>query len=407
MRTKWFFLGCLTSVILVLAIITFSVIGLMKLSSRYSSHQAANIKPGTVLHLKLSGPILEYNEFYDNYFTDTGTGAHQLIRKIEAAGKDENIEAILIQPEWISCGYAVLNELKEALQEFKNQGKQVYAFLERAGNKDYLLATVADEIYLNPSASAGILLTGVGSSMLFYKDLFDKIGIEVTVIHAGEYKGFGESYSRKNLSPPVRQNLNFLMTEIYDSILEDLSVSRQLEYSETEYVYENRPELFISGSQALDYGLVDELSFFEDTVLKVCGNEKKLVSFKNYNPAASFDLTSNKVAVVYLQGEIMEGNINYGTEFINFEKLDEILDDLETNPFVKCVVLRINSPGGSALESEIMFNRIEKFKRIKPVVISMSNVAASGGYYISAPGNYIYCRSIYNNRLYRSSNDNS
>lgn len=390
MRTKWFFLGCLTSVILLLAIITFSFVGLMKISTKYASQQVADVKPGTVLHLKLSGPILEYNEFYDNYFMETALGAHQITQKIAAAARDEKVKAIFLEPAWISCGYAVLHELKLALLEFKAEGKPVYAYLERSGNKDYLLASVADEIFLNPSASGGILLTGVGSSMLFYKDLFDKIGVDVTVIHAGEYKGFGESFSRKNLSPPVRQNLETLLNEIYENVLKDMALNREIAYSEAEYIYEARPELFISGHKALAYDLVDELIFFEDAVNRICDSEKQLISFKKYRPAPELDLSSEKVAVVYLQGEIMEGNLNYGTEFINFQKLDDILDKLETDNSVKSVVLRIDSPGGSALESEIIFDRIEKFKNIKPLIVSMSNVAASGGYYISAAGDYIY-----------------
>ncbi len=238
MKTKWFFLGCLTSVILALAIITLSFIGLMKLSSKYSGSKAKDIKPGTVLHLKLSGSIVEYNEYYDDYLTENVLGSHQIISKIRSAAKDAKIEAILLEPAWVSCGYAVMNEIKLALQEFKSTGKSVYAYLERAGNKDYLLASCADEIFLNPSASGGILLTGVGSNMLFYKELFDKIGVEVTVIHAGEYKGFGESYSRKNLSQPVKDNLNNLLSEIYKFILEDLALSRDMSLSDAEYIYE-------------------------------------------------------------------------------------------------------------------------------------------------------------------------
>ncbi len=114
------------------------------------------------------------------------------------------------------------------------------------------------------------------------------------------------------------------------------------------------------------------------------------MSFSKYNPAAGLNLTSPEIAVVYLQGEIVEGEMSLGSQYINFKKLDDILDDLEADEKIKSVVLRINSPGGSALESEIMFNRIKKFQQVKPIVVSMSNVAASGGYYISSPGNYIY-----------------
>ncbi|KQC08285.1 MAG: hypothetical protein APR54_04860 [Candidatus Cloacimonas sp. SDB] len=390
MKTKWFFLGCLTSVVLLIAFVALSFLGLLKLSSRLTDQQLAKINPGTVLHLKISGEIIEYNEFYDNYFKDLGNGSHEIIQKINRATRDENVEAILLEPSWIVCGYAVLNEIKTSLEEFQRSGKKVYAYLERAGNKDYLLAAVADEIFLNPSASAGILLTGIGSSAIFYKDLFDKIGVEVTVIHAGEYKGFGESYSRRNFSKPVKENLNHLYTDIYERVIEDLSDRREIPSEKTRNIFEQRPELFISAESAIQYGLVDELLHFEDLVTKICPDQRKLINFNKYKSATESLLRQDQIAVVYLQGEILESDLTYGAQFINFEKVDKILDKLETNPLVKGVVLRINSPGGSALESEIIHDRILKLKEHKTVIISMSNVAASGGYYISAPGDLIF-----------------
>jgi len=385
MKTKWFFLGCLTSVVLLIAFVALSFVGLLKLSSRLADQQLAKINPGTVLHLKISGEIIEYNEFYDNYFKDLGNGSHEIIQKINRATRDENVEAILLEPSWIVCGYAVLNEIKTSLEEFQKSGKKVYAYLERAGNKDYLLAAVADEIF-----PAGILLTGIGSSAIFYKDLFDKIGVEVTVIHAGEYKGFGESYSRRNFSKPVKENLNHLYTDIYERVIEDLSDRREIPSEKTRNIFEQRPELFISAENAIQYGLVDELLHFEDLVAKICPDQRKLINFNRYKSAAESLLNQDQVAVVYLQGEILESDLTYGAQFINFEKVDKILDKLETNPLVKGVVLRINSPGGSALESEIIHDRILKLKEHKTVIISMSNVAASGGYYISAPGDFIF-----------------
>jgi len=390
MKTKWFFLGCLTSVVLSIAFIALSFLGLLKLSSRLADKQLAKIDPETVLHLKLSGEIIEYNEFYDNYFKDLGNGSHEIIQKINRATQDQNVKAILLEPSWIVCGYAVLNEIKNSLEQFQDSGKKVYAYLERAGNKDYLLASVADEIFLNPSASAGILLTGIGSNAIFYKDLLDKIGVEVTVIHAGEYKGFGESYSRRDFSRPVKENLNNLYTDIYERVLTDLSYRRNIPFEITRNIFEQRPELFISAETAIQYGIVDELLHWEDLVAKICPDQRKLINFNRYKAGVESLFNQDKIAIVYLQGEILESDLTYGAQFINFKKVDKILDKLENNPSIKGVVFRINSPGGSALESEIIHDRILKFREHKTVVISMSNVAASGGYYISAPGNFIF-----------------
>jgi len=390
MKTKWFLLGCLTSLILALGAIFLSFFGLMKLSTKYASQQVAKTTPGTVLHLELSGEIFEYNDFYNDFFSDRGTGAHEIIQKIDQAATDDNIDAILLEPTWISCGYAVLNELKTALDRFKSHGKKVYAYMDRAGNKDYLLALSADEIFLNPSASGGIMITGLGSNVLFYKELFDKIGVDITVIHAGEYKGAGENYSRTGFSPPVKENLNNLFSDIYEKILADLAAARNIDESEARYIYEERPEIFISSTKALDYSLVDALVFREDIPFNLGTTEKSIIPFSKYSLKQKMNFANPQVAVVYLQGEIVEFDSGINTQIINFKKLDTIIELLEENPRIGAVVLRINSPGGSALESEIMYDRISKLREKMPVVISMSNVAASGGYYISASGNYVF-----------------
>jgi len=390
MKTKWFFLGCLTSVLLTFGVILLSVFGLIKLSTKYAQKESVKVNPGSILHLNISGEIVEYNEYYDNFFSDMGTGSHEIIQKINYAAQDDNIQGILLEPAWIMCGYAVLNEIKHSLQEFQKTGKKVYAYLERAGNKDYLLASVADEVYLNPSASAGILLTGIGSNVLFYKNLFDKIGVEVTVIHAGDYKGAGESYSRTEFSQQVESNIKNLFDDIFEKIITDLAEQRDISAEDAIYIYEDRSELFITNNKALEYGLVDLLLYQEDLKAQIGITEKDLISFKKYRNNPEIDLSGDQIAVVYLQGEIVESDLPYDANVINAVKLNDILDMLEKNTRIKGAVLRINSPGGSALESEIMHDRIVKFRQKKPLVVSMSNVAASGGYYISAPAEYIF-----------------
>ncbi len=390
MKGKWFAFGCLTSVVIIIVMIfsTMGIIGSMS-KSMGKKKQLKVILPGSYLHIKLTGEIEEYNEFSESFFGEDAIGTHSIIQKINKASYDKNIEGIILEPQWMSCGMANINEIMEAIEHFKSSGKKVYAHFNMAGNRDYILASVADSIYLNPSASGGLFLTGVGGSVLFYKDLLDKIGIEMKVIHAGKYKGAGENFSRSSFSKPVKENLDRLFTTIYDKMIMKLAENRNLSIKQIKNIYENRKEIFISGEKALEYNLVDQLCFREDLFKELGIKQDRLVSLKSYK-LSSRSKEKERIAVVYAQGMIASSNSFYTSQNLSASKIDEVLDKLETDNSIKAVVLRVNSPGGSALESEIILNRIKQLKSVKPVIISMGNVAASGGYYISAESDYTY-----------------
>ena len=390
MKGKWFAFGCLTSVVIIIVMIfsTMGIIGSMS-KSMGKKKQLKVILPGSYLHIKLTGEIEEYNEFSESFFGEDAIGTHSIIQKINKASYDKNIEGIILEPQWMSCGMANINEIMEAIEHFKSSGKKVYAHFNMAGNRDYILASVADSIYLNPSASGGLFLTGVGGSVLFYKDLLDKIGIEMKVIHAGKYKGAGENFSRSSFSKPVKENLDRLFTTIYDKMIMKLAENRNLSIKQIKNIYENRKEIFISGEKALEYNLVDQLCFREDLFKELVIKQYRLVSLKSYK-LSSRSKEKERIAVVYAQGMIASSNSFYTAQNLSASKIDEVLDKLETDNSIKAVVLRVNSPGGSALESEIILNRIKQLKSVKPVIISMGNVAASGGYYISAESDYTY-----------------
>ena len=389
MKAKWFAFGCLTSIIVLVAIFITSITAV----SRMSKGLADNLKikktaPGSFLHLKLSGDITTYNEFDDNAFTPNMPGTHEIVQKIRKAADDKNISGILLEPRYISCGYANLNEIMAALEDFRASEKPVYSYLDFTFNQDYYLASIADRIYLNPSASAGILLSGVGGNVLFYKDMMDKIGVEITVVHAGKYKGAGETLSRTGFSEPVKKNLNRLYDSFYLNILERIAANRSLTADEIKYIYEKREDLFISQEKALDYNLVDELLHRDDLLTGLNLNDK-LVSISKYHGFSGIP-AGYKVAVVYAQGNIAP-NSSFATRTnLSAGKINPILDNLQKDNSIKAIVIRVNSPGGSALISEVITNKIQQVMKHKPVVISMGNTAASGGYYISSISDYIF-----------------
>ncbi len=390
MKGKWFAFGCLTSVVIIIVMVfsTINIIGSMS-KSMGKKKQIKDVLTDSYLHVKLTGEIVEYNEFSESFFGEDAISTHSVIQKINKAAYDKKIKGIILEPQWMTCGMSNINEIMKALENFKDSGKKVYAYFSMGGNRDYILASIADSIYLNPSASGGLFLTGVGGSVLFYKNLLEKIGIEIKVIHAGKYKGAGENFSRSSFSKPVKENLDKLFTTIYDKMIVMIAENRNLPIEKIKYIYENRKELFISGEKALEYKLVDKLCFKEDLINDLGIDKDQLVSLKSYK-LSSRSKEKERIAVVYAQGGIAPSNSFYNAQNLSASKIDKVLDKLETDNSIKAVVLRVNSPGGSALESEIILNRIKQLRSIKPVIISMGNIAASGGYYISAESDYTY-----------------
>jgi len=393
MKSKWFTLGCLTSVAVIIIMIltmfwTFGSIG-----KGFKKPMPERIVQGSWLKMDISGRIIDYNEFEESPFAGTisakTTSVHEIVHKINKASQDEKIRGILLEPKFIACGYANLHEIMFALENFKTTGKEIHAYLDYGLNRDYFLSTVANKIYLNPSASAGILLTGVGGGILFYKDLFDKIGVEYTVIHAGKYKGAGETFTRNELSEPVRKNLDRLFSNVYNSVLTKIAENRDIEFDDITKIYEKRDELFINQQNALNYNLVDELAVKEDLYNVLGVTKKNVVSFSKYK-IPKFKKSNSNIAVVYAQGGIVMQSQGFGAVNITAANLNKTLDKIEKDNEIKGVVIRVNSPGGSALVSEMILDRIKRLREVKPVVISMGNVAASGGYYISAESDYIF-----------------
>jgi len=389
MKSKWFVFGCLSSIIILALILFLTFQGALKIGRNYSQRSATvKVEPDSYLHLNLNGEIVTYNEFEDGFFSDQSVNTHDIIQKINYAANDTNIKGIFLETSFISCGYADLHEMMDALERFRAHGKPVYAYLDFAFNRDYFLASAAEKIYLNPSASGGIVLTGIGGNVIFYKDMLDKIGVDVTIVSAGKYKGAGENFSRNSFSTPVKQNIDNVLSAIYIKILETLARNRDLTADEIKYIYEKRDDLFINNSKALDYKLVDEL-YYRDELLDLLNLKDNLIDFGNYKVPQTVT-SAYKIAVVYAQGAIApSGSI---TSAINLSagKINPILDELKDNRSVKAIVLRVSSPGGSALISEIILNKIKQVKKVKPVIISMGNIAASGGYYISADSDFIF-----------------
>ncbi|HZL46471.1 MAG TPA: signal peptide peptidase SppA [Opitutaceae bacterium] len=321
---------------------------------------------------------------------------------LRAAAKDHRIAGVLItgnlQPVDFGSGYGALKEVRAALLAFKASGKPIVAYLDEATTRDYYLASAADEVVLDPFGA--ILLPGLASTPLFMAGAFEKFGVGVQVTRVGKYKSAVEPYTRKDLSPEAREELQNLLNDLWTDLVRDIAASRQLSREAVQHVVDT--EGVIPASSALAHKLVDRTAYRDEIIdeLKVKTGRKKgtTESFKQVSLSAyagsargagdAFGRGANRIAVIYAEGEIVDGEGQIGE--VGGHKFARELRRLRQDDDVKAIVLRVNSPGGSATASEEIQREIRLTMQKKPVVVSMGSVAASGGYWISTYADRIF-----------------
>jgi protease-4 len=387
MKKHFLLIGCLAFPLI--AIIAF-FIGLNQPVKDMGS--AKPLKDNSWLHLNPAGVIADYNEVEADFglgFMNSSSSVEEICTKIKLAASDKNIKGIIITPSFIQLSYSGIHEIGEAIQIFKQSKKPVLAHLTLQSQKDYWLAAYADKVAMEPAASAGMLMEGVQANISFYKNLLDKLGLKVNIIRSGQFKGYGEEYSRTSLSPETYNNIKQLLEDRYTLLINDLATQRKLTAEQVKAIFEQRADYLVSADYAKQAGLVD-IALGKDEFYKQNNIDKKqLTSITDYNPAQSDNKAKDKIAVCYLQGGITSGVTQYAADGITAVKVQKLIDQIKKDKKIKAVVLRVNSPGGSALESELIYRKLEQLKKDLPIVISMSGVAASGGYYISAASDYI------------------
>lgn len=333
-----------------------------------------------------STSIMDYGSKTENTVT-----AYNLIQAIEKAKTDDNVSGISIETDQINSGITHLDNLRNALKDFKKSGKFVYAYGNNQTQSSYYLATVADKVFLHPAG--GIDLKGLASETLFFKDFADKYGIGVEIIRHGKFKAAVEPYFRNDMSEENRLQMSTLLNDIWGNINKEIASSRKLKPEQiatiTDSLYGMFPE------KSVEYKLVDKLgqkSDYDALIKNKLGltNEEKInrMNIASYasNPSANGNPT-NQVAILYASGGINTGS-NYN-EIYSENYLKEI-KKIEENDNIKALVLRVNSPGGSANASDEILFALKNLKTKKPLVVSFGDYAASGGYYISMAADKIY-----------------
>ena len=362
--------------------------------------QSVEVKENSVIELNLSQIQYDYaGKFSDPWVTafsnETQIGLTDVIAAIKAAKNDENIKGISILNNYSSLGMAQSKSVRDALEDFKKSGKFVMAYANSYSQQDYYLNSVANTIYLNPVGE--MEFKGMSSDVLFFKDFQEKTGVKMEVIRHGKYKSAVEPFLENKMSDANREQITALLNSIWNSVVVDIAKSRNVSVQKLNEIANGL--LARTPEMAKAQKLVDIIAY-EDVYHNAIKKLLKVDSKEDYESVSILDYTQNfittsiptdtsdEIAIIYAQGDIEsgEGDVNVIGEGSMRRSIIEARD----NEDVKAIVLRIDSPGGSALTSDLIWREIELAKKIKPVVVSMGNYAASGGYYIACNASKIF-----------------
>jgi len=362
-------------------------------ASAFGDDKKVTVKNNSVLELKLENQIKDYapkssDPFEELFgFGEDKMGLQVILNAIENAKTDDNVKGISINTLFINGGVAQTQAIRDKLLEFKESGKFIYAYSDFYAQKNYYLSSVADSIFLNPVG--GIDFKGLASEILYLKDFEDKTGVKMEVIRHGKYKSAVEPFLTNKMSDANREQITSFLGSIWSEIISDIAISRDKTIDELNIIADNllarNPELAIKSNMIDGELYQDEYDNKLKSLLDIdLESELNIVSINDYISSGKGRIkstASDKIAIIYAQGEILYGE---GQEdYIGQVKIIESLKKIRKDDKIKAVVLRVNSPGGSALASDLIWRELELTKKEKPLVVSMGNYAASGGYYIA------------------------
>jgi len=377
-------------------VIFFGVIGFIA----SSSEKEVTLEENTILHLDLNGRSLVertseddqiFGSFLDPFGGENSAGLVNLKKAIAEAKTNDNIKGIYLNAGMFGAGQAGLLELREALVDFKTSGKFIIAYDEAYSEGGYFLASVADELYLNPLG--GIDFNGFSSEGIFLKGFFEKVGIKPEVFRVGEFKSAVEPFILDKMSPENRLQTQYFLDDINRQAIELIASSRSI--AKDSLLKINNQMLVRKPKDAVTYKLATALKY-EDEVHSLIKAKLGLKEDDALSTINATDLggmakgknisSSNRIAVILAEGDIVSGNADGA---ISSEKFAKEIRKARKDENIKAIVLRVNSPGGSILASEVIWREMSEAKKVKPVIVSMGEVAASGGYYIAAPADTI------------------
>jgi protease-4 len=357
------------------------------------------IRDNSLLTLRVAGSLPDYSpdDPFKKYFGGPDQSLTGLVMQFKKAKVDKRIKAILLEVDISGVGWGKAEELREAITDFRSSGKPVYAYVEFGLNKEYYIATACDKIYVPPPGE--LFINGLAADVMFFRGSLDKLGIYPDIYQIGKYKSAGDMFTQKQMTDAHREYVNSLLDDLYGRYVNTIAQSRKKTPDEIRALIDNAP---YGAAKAKEVGLIDESAYRDDV-------EKQIKTQLGYKDADAFtpvrgtdyrDVSpeslglneGERIAVIYASGTIGSGssqNSPSGEQSIGSDTVSKAVTDAAADKTIKAIILRVDSPGGSGLASDIIWHAVEAANQKKPVVVSMSDVAASGGYYISAAASKI------------------
>ncbi len=386
----------ITGIVVVLVLVV--LIGLAVVVATFRQG-APTIRDNSVLALHLTGSLPDYipDDPLRKFLGGPDQSLSSLVMQFKKAKADKRIKAILLEIDMSGAGWGKAEEIRDAIADFRSSGKPVYAYLEFGLNKEYYIASACNKIYVAPPGE--LFINGLAADVMFFRGSLDKLGVYPDIFQIGKYKSAGDIFTRKEMSDAHRESVNSLLDDLFNRFVEGIAKSRGKSVEDVRALIDNAP---YGAPQAKEVGLIDEAAYRDqlDKELKSKlgykeSDDLRLVNGSAYRDVAPESLGLNKgenIALIYATGDIGSGksdNSPSGNQSIGSDTLSKALNDARNDKTIKAIVMRVDSPGGSGLASDVIWHAVEAAKQKKPVVVSMSDVAASGGYYISTGANKI------------------
>jgi len=351
------------------------------------------IRDNSLLALRVAGALPDYSpdDPFKRFFGGPDQSLTGLVMQFKKAKVDKRIKAVLLDIDMSGAGWGKAEEIRDAIKDFRTSGKPVYAFIELGLNKEYYIATACDKIYVPPPGE--LFINGLAADVMFFRGSLDKLGVYPDIYQIGKYKSAGDMFTQKEMTDAHREYINSLLDDLFNRYVQTIAEARHKTPEEIKALIDNAP---YNGNQAKANGLIDEVAYHDEV-------EKQIKATLGYKEADTFspvraeyrDVSpeslglneGERIAVIYASGEIGSGrseNSPSGGQSIGSDTLSRAVTDAAADKSIKAIVIRVDSPGGSGLASDIIWHAVDAANQKKPVVISMSDVAASGGYYISA-----------------------
>ncbi|HKC66478.1 MAG TPA: signal peptide peptidase SppA [Pyrinomonadaceae bacterium] len=374
------------------------VIGIAILFSMFR-HTEPAIRDHSVLALKIEGELPDYipDNIQNRLFGGDKLSLTSLVEQLRKAKVDKRISGVLLDIKLLAAGWGKAEELRDAIADFRTSGKPIYAYIEVGTNKEYYIATAAERVYVMPTGD--LFINGLAADVMFFRGSLDKLGVYPDVFQIGKYKNAPDEFTRKNMSDAHREVVNSILDDIFNRFVNTIAETRKKSVDDVRALIDNAP---LGAKDAESAGLIDGTKYrdeVEDELKKRLGfkedEELRITSASTYKEISPESVGLNKgerIAVIYASGEIGGGKSDDGTfggQSVGSDTLVKAIDDARKDNSIKAIVLRVDSPGGTMYASDAIWHEVEEAKQKKPVVVSMGDLGASGGYYISCNANKI------------------